>query len=824
MRIGCVIVLWLFSHVLFSQQCGEIEIGLVHYYEGQNEDKTEVISYFIPCMKTSWLSFTLPAINYPYDSDPSTPPGIILFLLKNDPGERVLTVSEFSELLYRDVNDQFIYFDDDDDVIDVADLRGIGNVQNQYVLIPVMVSNIHGNDPSSWFEDDCVYLDPNQKLTIIENVKEYTFHRFNEITFTYWPSEIPITAYFDFEFTDSESGEQILYTVLDNRTFRLDFQRSQGIFSFIISWKNHDCQEVELGANWSFPTVNIVMDTVEGYRDIEICVPVRGFNIESITGFQFELAWDADSIELTAIKNIHPTLEKIIHISKVYSEGDQSKIYLEWETDAGPVSFPDSVVLFTWCGKARGEPGELVRMGWSQDADDTITKFTILGLETDHQMSEGGIRILEDRELFYDISTLCTTRDGNHRIQLEIKSEDAVPYTITVYPGGFSDSLWSREPYVINNLLPGEYKITIRDSFGFEKVEMYDLVANPDPGFVMQVDESTLVSPTCLNPFGGEMSITIFPEDESYDLRFLNDDALFTGPRAHGLVGGHYIIEAENNLGCIDTLHFTLPPPSEIQVSWNQDALVLCPGTEAVYLDVQQTGTSDPTLEFRVQDGDIYKIGEILSFDHPGEYPLQFWNGDGCVLDTSVLVLGAPEEMMVWDTNLTVLMEGDTLSFRLPSHPDLTEVIWIYNGNTVGWVEAIVFTPGETGILSYSAIIYDQCLYADTLHVEVIHPRNPDDISFDFPNAFTPNGDGINDMYTLFPTREIRRIRKMEIFDRYGNYVYSEQDAGGSEPVFAWDGQSAGIEVPPGVYPVVLEVEFQDGQYETLSFEVTLIR
>lgn len=827
MKFGLVISMWLFMCPIFAQNCEEISIGSVKYFEGSGEDKTEIETFFVPCSQTPTLTFSLPAtIDTDFnDPVPDTRAGVILVLLREEPGQSVLTVAEFSDLLYRDVNDNTIYYTDPAEVIAVNELLSIGNTHNQFILVPILVTNLEGNGPESWFEHDCVQLIPNQGLTLIENpVQGYEFRKFDEITFSRWPAEVPITDYFDISFTNQESGEKIPHTMTDNRSFRLGFSKAEGIFRFEIAWKNSDCSELEIGVNWSFPTVELVMDTVRGFRNIETCVPVRGYHFESITGFQFSMMWNSDSLDFTAIKAIHPDLADHIQISDIQSSGGKSSVLLEWSGGSEPITIPDSAILFEWCGKPLGTAGQFVSMSLSSGNEEPESWFEIYELETDHLTSSGGIEIQEDRELSYQLTQLCNTREGKHRIQVEITSEDAYPYTYSFHSDVVVDSVITQAPLVIPEVPPGQYEFTLRDSFGFEKTGMFTVREHIEPGFEINVDTSQVVKPTCLNPFGGEIGITISPADQAYDLDFINDDAVFSDQRAIGLVAGTYIIEAENQSGCIDTIHFRLPNPREIDVGWEADNLVLCPGESDVVLEIEDRSfPPDASIEYQLGGSEPMKVGEPYAITEPGIYPLQFWNDDGCTLDTNVVVHASPDEMVIWDTGAVVVLLGDTLAFSSPDPEGLTQISWEFEGQSTGDETEIRYTPEHSGTLAYTATVFERCIYRDSLWVEVINP-NPGTVDYNFPNAFSPNGDGINDVYTITPTREIRLIRRMEIYDRYGNDIFEMNYREESEAIPGWDGRSFGVDVPAGIYPVVVELELYGGRQEIVSFDVMLLR
>ncbi len=87
----------------------------------------------------------------------------------------------------------------------------------------------------------------------------------------------------------------------------------------------------------------------------------------------------------------------------------------------------------------------------------------------------------------------------------------------------------------------------------------------------------------------------------------------------------------------------------------------------------------------------------------------------------------------------------------------------------------------------------------------------------DVPNAFTPNGDGINDKV------QVRGygIGKMtfRIYNRWGQLVFQTTD-----PDQGWDGRYKGALQPMDVFAYVLEVEFTDGTRATKKGDITLIR
>jgi gliding motility-associated-like protein len=85
------------------------------------------------------------------------------------------------------------------------------------------------------------------------------------------------------------------------------------------------------------------------------------------------------------------------------------------------------------------------------------------------------------------------------------------------------------------------------------------------------------------------------------------------------------------------------------------------------------------------------------------------------------------------------------------------------------------------------------------------------------PNAFSPNGDGQNDFFTI----TLRNILKFDImiYDRWGNLLYQSQDPG-----FKWDGTVNNIPLPEGVYVYVITALSTLDDNMELNGSITLVR
>ncbi len=112
------------------------------------------------------------------------------------------------------------------------------------------------------------------------------------------------------------------------------------------------------------------------------------------------------------------------------------------------------------------------------------------------------------------------------------------------------------------------------------------------------------------------------------------------------------------------------------------------------------------------------------------------------------------------------------------------------------------------------------CLAQDSLTLRVNKIKN-----VFFPDAFTPNLDGINDKYTGFSNAAAIQFKVFRIYSRWGELIYEGFDFPLSNTrEYGWDGTFKGQEMASGVYVFYAEVEFLDFEISKFSGGFTLIR
>ncbi len=92
------------------------------------------------------------------------------------------------------------------------------------------------------------------------------------------------------------------------------------------------------------------------------------------------------------------------------------------------------------------------------------------------------------------------------------------------------------------------------------------------------------------------------------------------------------------------------------------------------------------------------------------------------------------------------------------------------------------------------------------------------------PTAFSPNGNGINDVFMIYGGPEATTIRYLRVFDRWGDLLFEATNFNPNDPAFGWDGHYRGKLLDPATFVFVAEVEFIDGGRELFKGEVVLTR
>ncbi|MGB5929835.1 MAG: gliding motility-associated C-terminal domain-containing protein, partial [Cyclobacteriaceae bacterium] len=181
----------------------------------------------------------------------------------------------------------------------------------------------------------------------------------------------------------------------------------------------------------------------------------------------------------------------------------------------------------------------------------------------------------------------------------------------------------------------------------------------------------------------------------------------------------------------------------------------------------------------------------ILELEENGDEILLDWNEYFGFEQLKYYVIERLDESGQAISAETVSIPGATIQ------ADLEEDI--YFAYRVGAV-SVNTTPSGDPLIAYSNIV-----------IITLEPE------FALPNAFTPDGDGLNDRYS--PLGNYVESFSLYVYNRWGELVYAQE--GGQQ---GWDGTFSGTEAPEGRYTCVTEIRDSRGNTTTLREGFMLLR
>lgn len=93
------------------------------------------------------------------------------------------------------------------------------------------------------------------------------------------------------------------------------------------------------------------------------------------------------------------------------------------------------------------------------------------------------------------------------------------------------------------------------------------------------------------------------------------------------------------------------------------------------------------------------------------------------------------------------------------------------------------------------------------------------------PNAFSPNGDNINDVFNIHGGSDLEEVKDLHIYNRWGELVFGGKTSPSSESVSTgWNGKINNEPAPNGVYIFTATVRMDDGKERQLSGSFSLLR
>lgn len=250
--------------------------------------------------------------------------------------------------------------------------------------------------------------------------------------------------------------------------------------------------------------------------------------------------------------------------------------------------------------------------------------------------------------------------------------------------------------------------------------------------------------------------------------------------------------------GCVDSLTQVLntiyPWP---RAAFTANPTEVCQGDRIQFTDLGNGLTSAPVRwEWNLGGGNTSTLQNPSKvFNDSGSYTISyyFFNAQGCVSDTvRQTVIVHPYPVLELGPNIVVL-EGGTKSLK-PEFVYGTNLNYQWSPPT--YLNSVTDSIPKTtplGDITYRLNLtgIGGCMVTDTIFVKLL-------LAPIIPNAFSPNGDGINDRWRI-QYLESYPGATVDVYDRYGMVVFSS-----IEYAVDWDGTRNGKALPIGTYYYVI--------------------
>ncbi|MEO1257462.1 MAG: gliding motility-associated C-terminal domain-containing protein [Bacteroidota bacterium] len=284
---------------------------------------------------------------------------------------------------------------------------------------------------------------------------------------------------------------------------------------------------------------------------------------------------------------------------------------------------------------------------------------------------------------------------------------------------------------------------------------------------------------------------------------------------------GIYVDSLISAIGCdsIVTLDLTILPDADITATFeltNPSCSYTIDGS--IEIDTIINGTTPYSIfindELAPPPGNLFNIG-------PEAYSYTITDYFGCSFDSTVN-LQTPDPFTV--------ELGDDLQVELGESVSLSP-LFSQPPESFSWQPAdlvdcspdcttLDFAPTTSALYTLIATSENGCVTSDSIFIEVEAVRN-----VYIPNAFSPNGDGINDFFAVFgDVPNVQLIEELQVFDRWGGNLFSGINLAPNDVVNGWDGTARGEALQAGIYTYFAKVRFLDGAVVLYDGSVALIK
>jgi gliding motility-associated-like protein len=283
---------------------------------------------------------------------------------------------------------------------------------------------------------------------------------------------------------------------------------------------------------------------------------------------------------------------------------------------------------------------------------------------------------------------------------------------------------------------------------------------------------------------------------------------------------GVYTVGLLDSLGCASSFTVEIHEPDSLDAGAVLQSPT-CAGEDNGRITLAPTGGTPP-FQYSLNGGPLTGNRIFITL-MAGDYRVSIRDAQGCVSETSGLLLNDPPPLLV---DL-----GPDMIIPYGEYADLNPAI---SGGTVPYYYE--WRPRDTLLLSCLNCPNPrvQPLFQRTLTLRVTDANGcmaedlmtiftEKDLQAYVPTGFTPNNDGLNDLLRVHGRAGVR-VLSFRIFDRWGQLLYENGDFLVNDAGVGWDGNFRGQPSQADTYLWSMTIQSPEEDQQVLSGQTTLIR
>jgi gliding motility-associated-like protein len=130
-----------------------------------------------------------------------------------------------------------------------------------------------------------------------------------------------------------------------------------------------------------------------------------------------------------------------------------------------------------------------------------------------------------------------------------------------------------------------------------------------------------------------------------------------------------------------------------------------------------------------------------------------------------------------------------------------------------------VLTTNVNGLFKIVGMTALFCKDSATLQVNAYYRSH-----IALPNAFSPNGDGLNDIFYVIAGKDVKQVKQFQVFNRWGQKMFEKTNGKTNDINFGWNGYYNGQLVAQGTYVYQIVIELLSGELEIHKGNISVLR